>query len=154
MLNPPFGFEKPQDSPGFLLWQTSTLWTRLIKKTLEPHNLSHAQFVILALLLWFDQNNYDTTQVLISNWSKLDKMTVSKSLKILANRKLITRTEHTTDTRAKTVQLTQSGKTLVHALIPIIEKIDAEFFNPLQPHDQKTLIQILNQLPPPPSNIL
>ena len=55
----------------------------------------------MATLLWFEFHQYDTTQILIVNWTKLDKMTVSKSLKKLVALKLVHRIEHETDTRAK-----------------------------------------------------
>ncbi|MCE5294452.1 MAG: MarR family winged helix-turn-helix transcriptional regulator [Chlamydiales bacterium] len=142
----PFGFEKPEHSPGFLLWQTTMIWQRLIKKALEPHDISHAQFVIIATLLWFKAHNYDTTQTLIVTWSKLDPMTVSKSLKKLAIQGLVHRVEHETDTRAKSVTLTPKGKALVHTLVPIIEEIDAKFFGIVPHKTQKTLIGILAQL--------
>jgi MarR family transcriptional regulator, organic hydroperoxide resistance regulator len=142
----PFGFDKPEDSLGFLLWQTTMSWQRLIKKTLEPFDVSHAQFVIMALLLWFEKHKYDTTQILIANWSKLDKMTVSKSLKKLVAQKFVNRIEHKTDTRAKSVTLTEKGKTLIHQLIPLVEQIDAEFFGQVPQNDQETLIQILDKL--------
>lgn len=48
----PFGFEVPEDSPGFLLWQTTMIWQRQIKKALEQYNVSHAQFVMMATLIW------------------------------------------------------------------------------------------------------
>lgn len=54
MSDIPFGFAKPEDSPGFLLWQTTIIWQRRIKKALESHDISHAQFVIMAILLWFE----------------------------------------------------------------------------------------------------
>lgn len=142
----PFGFDKPEDSPGFLLWQTTISWQRLIKKALEPFDVSHAQFVIMALLLWFEEHKYDTTQILIANWSKLDKMTVSKSLKKLVAQKFVNRIEHKNDTRAKSVTLTEKGKTLIHQLIPLVEQIDAEFFGQVPQNDQETLIQILDKL--------
>ena len=82
-FNLPFGFDKPEDSPGFLLWQTTMVWQRQIKRALESYDISHPQFVIMATLMWFEAHHYDTTQILIVNWSKLDKMTVSKSLKKL-----------------------------------------------------------------------
>ena len=72
----PFGFDRPEDSPGFLLWQTTMIWQRQIKRVLEAYDVSHAQFVIMATLMWFEAHNYDTTQISIVNWSKLDKMTV------------------------------------------------------------------------------
>jgi DNA-binding MarR family transcriptional regulator len=146
MPNLPFGFDKPEDSPGFLLWQTTVTWQRLIKKKLEPYGVSHAQFVIMALLLWLDEHGYDTTQIRIVNWSKLDKMTVSKSLKKLTEQGLVHRVEHATDTRAKSVSLTEKGKALVCQLVPLVELIDAAFFKTVSNSEQRSLIHILRQL--------
>ena len=146
MTDLPFGFDRPENSPGFLLWQTTMIWQRQIKKALEIHEISHAQFVIMATLLWFEAHNYDTTQTLIINWSKLDKMTVSKSLKKLVIMGLVNRIEHEADTRAKKVSLTKEGKKLVHKLVPIIEKIDENFFGKASNLEQKNLINILSKL--------
>ncbi len=146
MSESPFGFEKPEDSPGFLLWQTTTSWQRRIKKSLESFRISHAQFVIMAILLWFEENNYDTTQVLIVNWSKLDKMTVSKSLKKLVAQGLVDRKEHKTDMRAKSVELSEDGKTLIRKLVPMVEKIDADFFGNVSLGEQQSLVHILGKL--------
>lgn len=139
-----FGFEKSEDSPGFLLWQVTTLWQRQIKKALEPYRISHAQFVIMATLLWCEEKELERTQVAIVNQSKLDKMTISSSIKKLIVDGYIHRMEHHRDTRAKWVTLTSSGKQLMHQLIPIIESIDTQFFKPTSM--QKELIEILNQL--------
>lgn len=142
----PFGFAKPEDSPGFLLWQTTVTWQRLIKKTLDGYNVSHAQFVLLALLLWFEQHQQEPTQVSLIQKSKLDKMTVSKSLKALVQQGLVQRVEHETDTRAKKVSLTNKGKVLVGTLIPEVEKTDALFFQPLSAHEQQRLSTFFTQL--------
>jgi DNA-binding MarR family transcriptional regulator len=146
MTKLPFGFDRPEDSPGFLLWQVTMVWQRKIKRALEEHDVAHAQFVIMATLLWFEAHHYDTTQVLIVNWSKLDKMTVSKSLKKLALEGLVNRIEHETDTRAKNVSLTNKGRELVYKLVPIVEKIDNEFFGEISAPEQQSLIQILRKL--------
>lgn len=146
MSNLPFGFDKPEDSPGFLLWQTTMVWQRQIKKALEPYDISHAQFVIMATLMWFEAHHYDITQILIINWSKLDKMTVSTSLKKLAELEYVKRIEHKTDTRAKSVSLTKKGKDMVRILVPIVEKIDDSFFGTTTQKEQKSLINILAKL--------
>lgn len=142
----PFGFDQPEDSPGFLLWQTTVVWQRLIKKVLEPAKVSHAQFVIMALLLWSKANNVETTQVLIAKRSKLDKMTVSVSLKKLVERGLVSRVEQATDTRAKSVSLTETGAALVHELIPKVERVDALFFKRISKEDQQMFISIVTRL--------
>ena len=146
MSNLPFGFDKPEDSPGFLLWQTTMIWQRQIKKALEQHNVSHAQFVIMATLMWFDAHHYDTTQISIVNWSKLDKMTVSKSLKKLVQMGFANRIEHEVDTRAKSVSLTEKAKDMVRILVPIVEGIDSTFFSKASDQEQKSLVQILAKL--------
>lgn len=146
MSDLPFGFDKPEDSPGFLLWQTTMIWQRQIKRSLEPYDISHAQFVIMATLMWFEAHRYNTTQILIVNWSKLDKMTVSKSLRKLAALGYVHRIEHETDTRAKSVSLTEKGKEMVRTLVPIVERIDSTFFGKASHKEQKSLVQILAKL--------
>lgn len=146
MTNPPFSFDAPEDSLGFLLWQTTISWQRLIKKALEPHNISHAQFVMMALLLWWHGQKKDVTQIDIVVISKLDKMTVSKSLKKLVGMDLVARHENQEDNRAKSVQLTKSGVALARKLVPIVEGVDADFFGQLPKKQEKDLIVILQKL--------
>lgn len=146
MVNTVFGFDKPEDSPGLLLWQTTTTWQRMINKALAPYNISHAQFVILAITLWLESQNQEVSQNFIVRQSKLDKMTVSKSLKKLVAEGYVKREELKEDTRAKSVHLTSKGRTLASKLVPIVEKIDAVFFGSLPKLEQKKLTQILHQL--------
>ena len=82
---------------------------------------------------------------LIAQWSKLDKMTVSKSLKTLVLEGLVYRMEHQKDTRAKSVSLTKKGIDLIYKLVPIVKQIDAQFFGRVPEGDQRSLIRILNQ---------
>lgn len=129
-----------------MLWQTTITWQRLIKKALDPYNISHAQFVILAVTLWFTIQNQEVSQTLIIRQSKLDKMTVSKALQKLVTEGHVKRVEHAEDTRAKSVNLTKKGKELVSKLIPIVESIDEEFFGVIKKSDKRSLIEILNNL--------
>ncbi len=148
MSNLTFGFDHPEDSPGFLLWQTTVIWQRRIKKILEAYDISHAQFVIIALLLWIEESssNASPNQVTLVQLSKLDKMTVSQALKKLSTKALIHRVEHAVDTRAKTVTLTQEGKNLIKKLVPLVEKEDADFFKTLAFEQKNTMKNLLLQL--------
>lgn len=146
MRNSVFGFHKPEESPGFLLWQTTMTWQRLIKQALDFYDISHAQFVILAIALWFENKKQEVSQTLIVRQSKLDKMTVSKALKKLVAEGYIKRSEHKKDTRAKSVYLTQKGKAKIEKLVPIVEKIDVTFFGAIKKSSQQFLIRILNDL--------
>ena len=146
MTKSTFGFKSPEDSPGFLLWQTTTIWQRYIKRLLEEHDLSHAQFVIMALLLWFKEQKVEVTQIDIAHRSRLDKMTVSKSLKKLVGLDLVGRKECLEDSRAKSVFLTAKGIRKVKKLVPLVEVIDKEFFGVIKSSDRKYMVSVLKIL--------
>ena len=146
MTKSSFGFETPEESPGFLLWQVSITWQRQIKAELDPYGISHAQFVILAVLLWCEETSTTPIQSFLVAKTKLDKMTVSASLKKLSLENLIKRNEHEKDTRAKSVTLTTKGKELTQQLVKLVEQVDKVFFSSIKATNQKTLINTLNAL--------
>lgn len=124
-----FSFGKAEDSPGYLLWQVTTLWQREIKKRLDELNLTHSQYVLLASLLWLTGQDRPVTQIDLSLHSKIDPMTTSTVLRTLEKKGWVQRAEHPTDTRAKTVVLTPSGIDLVRRAIPVVEQTDLSFFS-------------------------
>jgi DNA-binding MarR family transcriptional regulator len=126
-----FSFEKADDSPGFLLWQVTALWQRELRKALAKFDLTHSQFVILASTHWLTLQKQEVTQVLLSSHTKIDPMTTSTVLRTLQGKGLLQRQEHGTDTRAKTVTLTDAGKKITKQAVLVVEKFDDEFFKPL-----------------------
>tara|TARA_R110000868_G_scaffold8205_3_gene42534 strand:+ start:128551 stop:129000 length:450 start_codon:yes stop_codon:yes gene_type:complete len=146
MSDSAFGFKEPGHSPGFMLWQSTITWQRLIKAALDEHNISHAQFVIMACLLWFDETQQTPIQSAIVNMTKLDKMTVSQALKKLVHEALVARKENAIDTRAKSVTLTKAGKSLIKKLVPIVEAVDNAYFAPLNQKEISTLNGLLKRL--------
>jgi DNA-binding MarR family transcriptional regulator len=126
-----FSVATPEDSPGFLLWQVTTLWQRGIKKALDSIDITHPQFVILASILWLSGKKTGITQIELSQHSKIDPMTTSTIIRTLLRKKLIERMEHPTDTRAKIVVLTEKGKKVSSQAVKIIEKFDTAFFEPV-----------------------
>lgn len=126
-----FSVEKAEDSPGFLLWQVTNLWQRQIKKALEKYDLTHSQFVLLASIHWLTLQKQDVTQILLSSHTKIDPMTTSTVLRTLQAKGLLQRQEHLTDTRAKTVALTDSGKRIIKEAVKVVEAFDKDFFSVL-----------------------
>jgi len=126
-----FSVDKAEDSSGFLLWQVTSLWQREIRKALEQYDLTHSQFVLLASIHWLSLNKKEITQVLLSDHTKIDPMTTSTVLRTLQAKGLIQRQEHSTDTRAKTVALTDDGQKMVKKAVKTVEKFDADFFSTL-----------------------
>ena len=131
MVNADFIFDKAEDSTGFLLWQVTNLWQREIKKALEKYELTHSQFVLLASIHWLTLNKQNVTQILLSNLTKIDPMTTSTVLRTLQIKGLIKRKEHETDTRAKTVGLTEVGLKNTKLAIKTVEQFDKQFFGSL-----------------------
>lgn len=126
-----FRVKAAEDSSGFLLWQVTTLWQRGIKKALDSIEITHPQFVLLASLLWLSQQKERVTQIELSQHSQIDPMTTSTMIRTLQRKELIERKEHPTDTRAKTITLTEDGAKITRQAVKIIEKFDTNFFSSL-----------------------
>jgi len=126
-----FHFKSPKDSPGYLLGQLTMLWQRRLKKVLDPLDLTQTQFVLLAALGWLSKKSNSVTQVDIANQSNADRMMVSKVLRTLEEKGFITRQEHETDTRAKTIRLTTTGENVLQKAIIEVENADLDFFSTL-----------------------
>lgn len=141
-----FSVEKAEDSSGFLLWQVTNLWQREIKKALEPYDLTHSQYVLMASIHWLTLNNQDVTQILLSSHTKIDPMTTSTVLRTLEAKGFLQRQEHATDTRAKTVGLTENGKELIKQAVKAVEDFDKTFFSTLGDRTQPFNEQLLTLL--------
>ena len=141
-----FSVEKSEDSSGFLLWQVTNLWQREIKKALEPFDLTHSQFVLMASIHWLTLHKQDVTQILLSAHTKIDPMTTSTVLRTLQAKGLLQRQEHLTDTRAKTVGLTDNGKKIIKQAVKTVETFDKTFFATLGSKTQLFNEQLLNLL--------
>ena len=126
-----FSVDTPEESSEFLLWQVTNLWQRELRKALEKYDLTHSQFVLLASILWLSLKKENVTQVLLSTHTKIDPMTTSTVLRTLQKKGLLRRQEQVTDTRAKTVELTENGTKIAKLAVKAVEIFDGEFFQPL-----------------------
>ncbi len=141
-----FKFGTPSESSGFLLWKTTNLWQREIKKTLKKFDLTHTQFVILASSYWLSRKNENITQVEIANFIDIDKMMTSNVIRKLIEKKLLKRKEHKTDTRAKVISLTKKGTETLKKSVKEVENFDVTFFEQLSNRNEfnKELLRLLN----------
>ncbi|WNJ97662.1 MarR family transcriptional regulator [Vibrio ruber] len=130
---------------GLQIWAVYNQWHAEIQKILKPININHTQFVILASILWCQENNRLPTQAEIVQITSLDKMTLSKSLKTLVSKELVAKTKDKRDSRSFTLGLTIDGATLTKNALQLIEKLDQQYFGSLG--NQKHLfISLLKQL--------
>jgi len=131
-----FNFEKPEESNGYLLWQLTMLWQRKMKRALDEINITHTQFVLLAALGWLAKQDGTVTQVDIANHSNTDRMMVSKVLRTLQDKNFIARHEHETDTRAKSILLTETGQDKLQKALKIVSQVDSGFFSVLKSNEE------------------
>ena len=117
-----------KESIGLLFWQSSMLWQRKVKQILQPYNLTHTQFVILAVIEELSEQEVRITQKKISDFSMIDVMTVSSTVRLLEKKGLIYRLPHKTDTRANSISNTEEGKNCLKQAVIDVEGIDKAFF--------------------------
>ena len=139
-------FEGPEQSPGFLLWQVSTKWRREVEAALATLNLTHPQFVLLASLGWLTRHYADVTQVELARHCGTDVNMTSQVLRSLEQKEYIERHRRQGDERSKLPRLTEKGAKLVEQAIPLVEKVDDDFFGNLGQKSKKQYIDILQKL--------
>lgn len=139
-------FEGPEQSPGFLLWQVSTKWRREIEAALATLNITHPQFVLLASLGWLTCQDTEVTQVELARHCSTDVNMTSQVLRSLEQKGYIERHRRKGDERSKFPRLTENGVKLVEQAIPLVEKVDDNFFGKLDLKTAKKHIDILQKL--------
>lgn len=107
------------------------LWHKRVKEALRGIGLTHPQYVVLASLGYLAQSGDEVSQVDIARNSDIDVMTVSTILRNLERDGLVTRRTSSDDQRAKTVQMTVSGRSSLKRALPLVEGIDADFLGRL-----------------------
>lgn len=143
----PFSVKKSNDATGFLLWQVHNYWQREIKKCLIDLDLTHTQFVILASSYWLFLHQDLVTQTQVAKQSNTDVMMTSNILRTLEKKKFVIRKEHQTDTRAKMVELTETGIDVLARAIKKVETFDRDFFGKLEntTNFNSELLQLLDK---------
>lgn len=143
-----FKFKAEEDSSDFLLWQVYSQWQRGKNKILEKHQLTSSQLTLLTAIYWLKQQKQDVTQILLSKTANIDRMTTSTVLRTLEKKGFVSRIEHLTDTRAKTVDLSASGKKITVAALQTVSQYNEKYFSALGANAKtfnKTLISLLKQ---------
>lgn len=131
MTGPVSRWRHADESAGLLLWQVTLAWQRAMRAALEPHDLTHVQFVLLASAWWLGEHEEAPTQQRIADHAGTDTMMTSQVLRRLAARQLITRELDENDARARRIVLTETGRNVLKDALSDVETTDAEFFGGL-----------------------
>jgi DNA-binding MarR family transcriptional regulator len=132
-------------SLGFLLWHATLRWQRSIAAALRPLDLTHVQFVLLAVLWWYvTVRKEQPSQRQLAEQAGTDPMMTSQVLRALERKGLLTREPDPNDSRARRLRLTPKGRNLARKAIDVVEAVDDEFFAAAR--DARTLPATLTRL--------
>lgn len=126
-----FKFGSKEDNPDFLLWQVYSQWQKGKNKVLEKFGLTSPQLTLLTSIYWLKQQKQEVTQIVLSNTANIDRMTTSTVLRTLQSKGFVTRVEHPTDTRAKTVDLSAKGQEMTVLALTEVSKYNKKYFSTL-----------------------
>ncbi|GAA2271747.1 MarR family transcriptional regulator [Nonomuraea roseoviolacea subsp. roseoviolacea] len=118
----------PDDSPGFLLWRTTLRWQRAVTAALEPFDLTHVQFVLLACAWWLNREGGRPNQLSVARQAGADVKMASQVLRKLEDKGLLVRETDPADSRAKLLRVTDRGRELIERAVAEVERTDAAFF--------------------------
>lgn len=113
-----------------MLWPVTNSWQREIRGALAPFDLTHVQFVLLAVLTTMD-GDAPVTQRDLSERAATDPMMTSQVLRALEEKGLVERNPHPTDRRARTLTTTLAGVTLVNRANASVEQADRAYSSAL-----------------------
>ena len=118
----------PDESLGFLLARVYALRQKRMNEELASIGINYVQFSLLTGLYWLQMNGNTINQMMLIDFTKLDKSVVSNILQKFTKDDYVLRVESADDTRAKIVSLTSKGEKLVEQAIKIVNKIDETFW--------------------------
>ena len=97
---------RPSETFGYRLWHVSHAWQRRLEQALAPLDLTHLQFVVLAKTAWISREGEVPSQTRVAAEASMDRMMVSKVLRLLEAKGYVARAAHPDDPRANRVDLT------------------------------------------------
>ncbi|BAH74324.1 MarR family winged helix-turn-helix transcriptional regulator [Solidesulfovibrio magneticus] len=106
------------------------------------HDVTPDQWVVLYRLL----ENEGLTQVALGERTVKDKTTVTRILDRLEARELLTRRRAPDDRRSQRLYLTEAGRTLALALVPIVQAFADAAYADLTGNDKAVLRDLLTRI--------
>lgn len=131
-----FKYESVDESSGFILFKLNLIWKEKLDAIFKKREITQTQYAILASLMWFDLKEEIITQQDLVNHLKIEKMTLSKAIRSLEEKKLVQRKENKLDSRSYSLSMLAAGKQLAEKTIKEVEHLDEKFFNVLSKEDR------------------
>ncbi len=121
----------PEVLLGYRLWQVHYQWHRHIERYFKAIDLTHMQFVLLAATYHLLGQGETPSQIRLSNFTNVEKMMVSKNVRVLEHRGFLSRKPLPGDRRANQIQLTAAGRQMLQKAFAATIAAHANFFHVL-----------------------
>ena len=138
--------EGPATSPGFLLWHATLRWQRAMAAALAPHELTHAQFVLLATTWWFGGQGDRPSQARLSELTGSDPRMTSEVVRRLVAKGGVAGVLAPTHSWAKVRAGPPRGVAAAIGASAAVEQADRAFFGPAADTAGPALLPLLHAL--------
>ncbi len=118
----------PQHAVGFVMWRVVHRYQREVDQALRPLDLTHLQFITLALTAWAGRSDKAVTQSELARAGDIHPMQVSKVLGALEGKAMVERSPSDTHGSAKNVAVTISGLATLREAMPLVISVQARLF--------------------------
>jgi DNA-binding MarR family transcriptional regulator len=122
---------EPATPLGVQLWFLANAWQRAMRQALEPHGLTHVQFVLLAGLSVLLQQGRAPSQAQLAAHCRTDVMMTSQVVRALEAAALVERRSESGDRRARYLAMTTAGHEALDRAQPAVREVEEAFFAPL-----------------------
>ena len=129
----------PDKIPGFVLWQVSKLWQRYLSLSVKKFGIGSTELVVLGNVVRFDALGQQPTQRLLTEMTKIDRMTCSQTIRSLERKRLVKRLVAVNDNRTFYVIPTKRGVEVADKALGKVIEAHEEFFAPLQNQTEQFL---------------
>lgn len=127
----------------FLPYQLSVLSLKVSKGIAEHYQdqfgINISEWRVLVILY----KNPDITAKKIAEFSEMDKVRISRTLKSLLGKKYVQQRPHPLDARAKNYELNERGKYLMRAVIPDALRYEEQLLSQLSEAEREQLTHLI-----------
>jgi hypothetical protein len=93
--------KRPEESLGYLLWQTAHGWMRFLNGALAETGMTHLQFIVLGSAAWLAHIGKPPSQARLAKFCAMDPMLISKAARMLERKRAVARAADPRDNRSK-----------------------------------------------------
>lgn len=147
----PAQYAEPEESPGVLLWIAANAWQRRQRAALAELGLTHPQLLLLAGVAWLTREGDSITQVRLARHTHTDPMMTSQLVRALEKKGLVRRVPSPSDSRARLLRATARGRKLAREAVLVADRVDREFFEPVDYDRIHSQLATLANLPERPA---